>query len=170
VVRDATPDDARAVARVHVESWQRTYHGLLDPAYLDSLTVEGLTGQWEEVITGGTGDHLLVVEAGGGIQAFAHAGPSHDGDAGAGTAELYKLYAHPDWWSRGVGRAAHDAALERLSDVGYRSARVWVLGTNARARAYYERRGWSPLEGERIQYFGTSVCHDCRYTRPLPAV
>ena len=37
VVRDATPDDAPDIARVHVRSWQAAYQGLIDEAYLASL-------------------------------------------------------------------------------------------------------------------------------------
>jgi hypothetical protein len=36
-VRAATPDDAAAVAGVHVRSWQAAYRGLIADAYLDGL-------------------------------------------------------------------------------------------------------------------------------------
>ncbi len=36
-VRDATPEDALAVARVHVRSWQAGYPGLIDDGFLDRL-------------------------------------------------------------------------------------------------------------------------------------
>ena len=34
VIRQATPEDARAIAAVHVDSWRTTYRGLLRDAYL----------------------------------------------------------------------------------------------------------------------------------------
>lgn len=169
VVRDAVAEDAPALARVHRDSWRQAYGGLLDPDYLDSLTVEGLSAQWAHTMAGRTDDRLLVVGAADDVRGFAHVGPCHDGDATPGTTELYKLYIHPDWWGRGVGRAVHDAALDRLAAAGSRLVTLWVLGTNTNARRFYEHRGWSLVDGARVQYFGTSVCHDDRYARALPA-
>jgi hypothetical protein len=39
-IRAAVPEDALAVARVHVRSWQVAYRGLIAQAYLDSLKPE----------------------------------------------------------------------------------------------------------------------------------
>jgi hypothetical protein len=39
-VRPARPDDAAAVAGVHVRSWQAGYRGLLPDAYLEALRPE----------------------------------------------------------------------------------------------------------------------------------
>ena len=36
-IRLATPDDAPAIARVHVIAWQQTYAGILPAAFLDQL-------------------------------------------------------------------------------------------------------------------------------------
>jgi hypothetical protein len=41
IVRRARPHDALRIARVHVQSWQSTYRGVLPPDYLDSLTRPG---------------------------------------------------------------------------------------------------------------------------------
>src|SRR6201986_2388512 len=40
LLRPAEPDDAAAVARVHVCSWQIAYRGLLPEEYLDALAPE----------------------------------------------------------------------------------------------------------------------------------
>ena len=39
-VRSAEPEDATAVAEVHVRSWQIGYRGLVADAYLDGLRAE----------------------------------------------------------------------------------------------------------------------------------
>ena len=48
VIREATPEDARAIATVHVASWRTTYRGLLRDAYLDSLDLEALSAACAE--------------------------------------------------------------------------------------------------------------------------
>ena len=39
-VRTAQPDDAAAVAEVHVRAWQAAYRGLMADEFLDSLRPE----------------------------------------------------------------------------------------------------------------------------------
>ena len=38
-IATATSEDCRAIAEVHVESWQRAYKGILPEQYLASLSV-----------------------------------------------------------------------------------------------------------------------------------
>ena len=40
VIREATPDDARAIAEVHVASWRWAYRGDLPAEFLDGLSVD----------------------------------------------------------------------------------------------------------------------------------
>ena len=39
-IREAVPADARAMAEIHVRSWQAAYRGQLTDDYLDGLSVE----------------------------------------------------------------------------------------------------------------------------------
>src|SRR5687767_3602644 len=39
-IRPALPSDARAIADVHVRTWQSTYRGIVPDAYLDALSVD----------------------------------------------------------------------------------------------------------------------------------
>ncbi|MEM9489108.1 MAG: hypothetical protein AAGC55_08185, partial [Myxococcota bacterium] len=51
-IRLASQTDARAIARIHVDSWQDTYSdGLLPQAYLSRLSVPGLTERWSRRLT-----------------------------------------------------------------------------------------------------------------------
>ena len=38
LIRPATPEDAAAIASVHVQSWQETYAGLIPPDFLAHMT------------------------------------------------------------------------------------------------------------------------------------
>lgn len=48
----------------------------------------------------------------------------------------------PDWWGRGVAAALHDAAIGEMHARGYESGRLFTPVGQARARRFYERRGW----------------------------
>lgn len=38
--RQATSQDAKRIAKVHVDSWRTTYQGIIPDSYLDGLTYE----------------------------------------------------------------------------------------------------------------------------------
>jgi GNAT superfamily N-acetyltransferase len=52
------------------------------------------------------------------------------------------LYVVPEWWGKGVAAELHDHGLEIVRDLGSAQIHLWVLEENARARRFYERRGW----------------------------
>jgi GNAT superfamily N-acetyltransferase len=56
---------------------------------------------------------------------------------------MQTLYVMPEFWSRGIGSALHDLALVRLRETNVQEARLWTPTENHRARAFYEKRGWS---------------------------
>ena len=46
----ATSEDCRAVAEVHVESWQHAYRGILPEQYLASLSVAEREAMWRRMV------------------------------------------------------------------------------------------------------------------------
>jgi hypothetical protein len=46
LIRTATQEDASSISRVHVESWQTTYRGILPEAFLASLNAEESMAAW----------------------------------------------------------------------------------------------------------------------------
>ena len=66
---------------------------------------------------------------------------------------LQTLYVMPERWGRGVGNTLHDFALDRLRETNVQEARLWTLTENHRARAFYEKRGWSLTGRTRVVPF-----------------
>jgi ribosomal protein S18 acetylase RimI-like enzyme len=148
LVRPATAADAEAIAKVHVATWQAAYAGLLPADYLAALpeSVDSRAEQWRTRLT--TGDATVLVAAAGEaateLAGFVAVGRSRDDDAADGIGELYAIYVDPQSWGERIGAALHDAGLASLAAAGNTTATLWVLDTNARARAFYQRHGWSP--------------------------
>ena len=166
-VRLAVPGDSRAIAAVHVDSWQVAYRGLLPDDFLAGLSPEQRTGLWSGILTDPASGHVLVVERDDTILGFAHAGPSGDDDAAPDTAELYTIYVRPDAWGQGYGANLMAAVLEDLRGEGYGMVTLWMLSTNDRARRFYLHQGWLEGTGVRTQEFGGLVVTDHRLVRPL---
>ena len=66
---------------------------------------------------------------------------------------MQTLYVMPEFWSRGIGSTLHDLALDRLRETNVQEARLWTLTENHRARAFYEKRGWSLTGRTRLVTF-----------------
>jgi GNAT superfamily N-acetyltransferase len=56
---------------------------------------------------------------------------------------LWQLFVLPEWWGRGVAPLLHDAATGVMRAQGYARARLLTPSLHARARRFYERRGWT---------------------------
>jgi GNAT superfamily N-acetyltransferase len=59
-----------------------------------------------------------------------------------GLAHLWQLFVLPAWWGRGVAPLLHEAAIAEIRARGYEAARLYTPALHARARRFYERRGW----------------------------
>jgi GNAT superfamily N-acetyltransferase len=55
---------------------------------------------------------------------------------------LWQLFVRPAWWGTGIAGDLHDAFVAEARARGYRDARLATPAAHARARRFYERRGW----------------------------
>lgn len=140
-LRPAVPDDALAVARVHVRAWQVAYRGLMPDGYLDGLRVEDRAQRYDFATTDVTQPRTLLAEEAGAILGFVTISPARDRDA-TGQGELCALYVEPDWWGRGIGRALVAAGRSEMYRLGFTRAILWVVAGNARAEQFYRADGW----------------------------
>ncbi len=164
-LRPATPDDAPAVARVHVRSWQVGYRDLLPDAYLAGLRPEDRVARYTFGDPDPAKPATVVASDGATICGFVTTGPARAGTDGAG--HLMALYVDPDHWRRGIGRVLVARGRDELARRGYREAVLWVLAGNQRAHAFYAADGWA-FDGHVDQHelWGITVT-DHRYRRGL---
>jgi GNAT superfamily N-acetyltransferase len=140
-IRPAVPEDAMAVARVHVRSWQAAYRGLLPDTYLDALRPEERAAKYDFTHVDVQMPYTLVGEIDGEIAGFATTMPARDAEM-KGYGELCALYLDAAYWGRGLGSALHGAVCEHLLGRGFERALLWVLAGNRRAERFYEAKGW----------------------------
>lgn len=158
---DATPQDASAIARIHVAGWQHAYRGCMSDALLDGLSVADRTASWVTWLTReAPGFRYRVAKADGEIVGFASIGPAR-GVADCG--ELYAIYIRPDRIGTGSGRALLADALSGLRELGHDHGILWVLRDNVRARQVYAAAGWMPDGGEKAVDFGGERLVEVRY-------
>ncbi len=174
-IRDATPDDAPAIAAVHVGAWRVAYRGQIPDEILDGLRLETRERWWRiDWWKHAGGSHrLLVAQSEAGIVGFAAAGPSRDDDVReaigrlATTGELYAIYVEPRAWGTGAGRRLMERSVDELRSAGFGGATLWVLVANERARRFYAMAGWTPDGARKTELLGSSEVVELRYRRRL---
>ncbi len=81
--------------------------------------------------------------------------------------ELYAINLDPRFWRQGLGPSLLAAVTTALRESGFRSAVLWVVPQNERARAVYEADGWVADGASREdEVLGVTVT-DIRYRRTL---
>lgn len=144
--RSARSEDAEAIARTHVASWNAAYRGVIADDALDELTVESLAPEWRREIetSDDPGSEVAVVEDSGTVVGYSRYGPARDDDLDASTGEIYGFYLHPDVWGRGAGRVLMEHVTGGLRRRGFSSVALWVVQVNDRAQGFYRTLGFEP--------------------------
>ena len=77
-VRKARLADARAIAEVHVASWQGAYRGMIPDALLDNLSVDRREVFWKTTLADEDHHNVLAYVQAGMVVGFANFGHSRD--------------------------------------------------------------------------------------------
>ena len=154
-IRTAVLEDAEAVTRIYVESWNEGFGDLMRMREVDKK----LTGRWREELIQPT-HRWWVAELDSAIVGFVGIGPSCD-PVDPSLGELDTIAVDPNCWRTGVGSALMSQALRYLAADGYVSAVVWTLARYPRGDGFYRATGWSPNGA--VRSGGGQVC----YTHPL---
>lgn len=138
MIRPATSADAESIARVHVQSWEETYRGVLPDATLDVRPLAVRIEHWREWLAR-SGRWTYVSEEHGEVNGFVCAFAS-DEEPGF-DAVLSTLYVLRSAQRRGVARALLRELANDLIRADMRS--MWLLTLRDRnpAREFYERVG-----------------------------
>ena len=144
---------------MHTRSWQAAYEHVFGAERLAGIDVERRRALWKRVLAQPERD-VFVAERDGRVVGFVGTLPSRDPDADG---ELGEIYVLPAALGSGVGHALMGAALGALRARGYGEAILYVLDDNPRARAFYEREGWSLDGGEKTDEFLGLAVREVRY-------
>ena len=176
-IREAMPDDAQAIAAVHVASWRTTYRGIMSDAVLGGLSVERRAATWRAMLDAPAARSFILVaeDALAGIIGFVSAGSERDGDP-VYSGEIYAIYLLAPAQRRGVGRRLMTEAALRLAAAGMPAFRLWVAADNHPGRRFYEAMGGAPIAERTVQIGGADlreVAYGWRAIsppRPLPCI
>ncbi|MDP2011093.1 MAG: GNAT family N-acetyltransferase [Phenylobacterium sp.] len=140
VIFPAGPEDALALAQVHVTSWRETYRGLLPDSFLDRMSVPVNARRLSRsLVTPAEHEITLAAADRDGVVGYAAGGPSRT--RLAGEAEVTTLYVLRRSQGHDLGRRLLTAAARVFADQGAKSLMISVLRDNIPARGFYEHLG-----------------------------
>ena len=154
-VRPARLEDAKAIARIEVDTWRSTYAGLLPDRVLLNMSERRQTSSWASFLRHRPDDVWVAQQANGGVIGFGNCGTQRDSTIRF-AGEIYTLYVAPDHQGQGLGRGLLLALFQRLVDTGHGSALLWVVRANP-ARFFYERLGGQQIMHRPIPVGGQPI-------------
>ncbi len=167
-IRRAAKDDAAMIARVHVETWQSAYAGLLPDSMLAGMSDVRHAAMWSQTLSDKSESRGVFVadDVDAGVVGFGSCGPVRDTPEGLdGTeqrvGEVYLLYVETDFQNQGVGRRLLDALFRQLRADGFDTAILWMLADNP-TRFFYEGLGGQQV-GERTDTFAGADVDEVAY-------
>ncbi len=163
MIRRATPDDAAAIAHVHVLTARSQYVGIMPADFLASLSIEERTKQWRArledpawIATGGAA--FVTADVSGAVVGFTSCGPSGESDWPQFAGEIYLLYVLPAAQGFGAGKRLVSAAASHLANSGMASMLLSTLAANP-SRRFYEKLGGRLLGSKMIAGWGSTLEH-----------
>ncbi len=153
-IRKAEKEDVRQIAEICVEDWQIAYRGIIDDAYLDSLSVEDRyareINRYQNCVAAADGDEVL---------GYAWLEAAADEPADCEVIALYVRYARRN---NGIGKRLMRYAIGHFREIGRKRMIIWCLKDNRESRGFYEKAGgilfrtashnWGGKEYEMVSY------------------
>lgn len=150
-MRHAKSDDASAIARLHADSWRRTYRGILRDDFLDSEIADERNGVWADRLIHNVDPRrgVILAEVDGALVGFICLYGDHDEQLGS---LVDNLHVAAERQRGGVGRTLMRAGARWLCEAGYEASGVYldVLERNEQAIQFYDALG-GLREGPREQ-------------------
>ena len=143
--RAPTPDDAKAIAELFIDSFRDTFGHLYKPddlaSFLEAVTPERFCNE----IGDERFEFVLATEAGK-LAGFVKLGPPElPVETPPDSIELCQLYVLKEWHGTGVAAELMERALAAAERRGARHMQLSVYVDNHRARRFYERFGFEAV-------------------------
>ncbi len=139
VYRKAAAEDAPAVARVHVESWRKSFAGIVPQEFLDNLTVEKREPAFRQRFDETDYKMFVAETAQSGIVGFADFGEARESGFGF-EAELYAIYLLPEFQGKGIGENLFRLCQKEMIADGFDSMYLMALSVSP-YKSFYEEMG-----------------------------
>ncbi len=160
--RKAKSTEAEAIARLHAQSWQVAYKGILSDTFLDNDVLDNRLKVWTERFKNPPINEFICVAVDNDlIKGFVCVYGNDDAQWGALIDNLHVL---PELKGQGIGKRLMEEAAkwvrEHYPDSGFY---LWVYEDNQLARRFYEKMGGKNVEKHLHDNPGGGASYALRY-------
>lgn len=140
-VRKATPNDAKIIAKINVDTWKVCYKGMLPDDFLKNrnltddriIAVENKIKQKDTI--------YFVAEYNNEVIGFCHGGDKRDKDYPF-KYELVAIYVLPSMQNKGAGKALLNEFKKAINNEPFY---LYALKQNLKAHKFYQKNGGKEL-------------------------
>ena len=163
-VRFATTDDLPQIANIARTTWDATYNETIAPENRREFLERAYKPENLEASIDAPGHWFYVAELEGDLVGFGHFLKRYH--PSKSRAELVRLYVLPGYQNSKIGKTILKTGFDALAQAGVEQCFVSVQSSNASARRFYERHGFS-FRKTHGQFLGTQIITLAEYVRPI---
>ena len=135
MIRDAEPQDIRAIVTIILSAWKTAYEGIIDPSYPGSMNGDRLYDILMRNLETGL-ERIFVFEEDGSVDGFV----SGKFPEGEDECSVIGLYVHPSRQGRGVGSVLLEGMKSHFRGIGRTRMTIRTL-RGARSNSFYMKHG-----------------------------
>lgn len=152
-IREATLEDAFAMAKINYDGWTQSYRGVIEDSFLDAIDLKKKQERMIDFIKNDDWTSIrLVYVADGNLVWFVHGGKKRDEDIDY-DAEIYAIYVDPSTQGKGIGKMLMNAIGETPYFKDKKSFYLWTLKDKPETRWFYEKL-WGKVFAEKEHEIG----------------
>ena len=141
IIRDATLNDIREVAKLHVDSWNNTYKGIIAQDYLDNMK-NNLEKRIERMNNEFNLRKMIVATLNDEIVAFSEFVLSNEFSKDLDIdCELCGLYVKNEYLKSGIGTKVFNYVRNLFIENNKKKMGLWCVKENENAINFYKRKG-----------------------------
>ena len=134
-IRMANVEDCESIAKISINSWKKTYKGIIDCKFLDKLDHENKKLKYIDRIK--NKEKILVIcNDVNDVKGFCWFGNSNDNNKDT-DGEIYAIYLDNDSIGKGYGSMLFDSAITILNTENKKNIIIWCLNGNFIAKNFY---------------------------------
>lgn len=150
-------EDQEQMAHIKVDSWQKTYQGIIDDNYLASLDYNIQTDRYIASFDEYKYTVLVAIEKDNNkVVGYSCFNPNPNSFIENSDCELVSLYLHPDYTNRGIGTSLFRETVKILRGYNKRNMAIWCLKENKNAIKFYQKVG-AIKQAEKFAKIGNRV-------------
>ena len=154
--REATLSDCVAVARTHVESWRKSFVGIVPQTFLDKMSVESRSKAFAKRFSDNSYKMYVAEVPERGVIGFVDFGEPRE-SIDKYEAELFAIYLLPEFQRRGIGGRLFSLCVNDLVRNGKSSMYLLALEVSP-YKSFYEKLGGQVVGRKQIEI--ESVIYD----------